>query len=51
VKTKSKKAKIVIQKYKEVESLISSVSNITDGERKELAKSNVWALISNIEIV
>jgi hypothetical protein len=52
---KAKKAKQVkksaVQKYKEIDSLIGSVSNLTDYEKKDLAKRNFFALMSNIEMV
>lgn len=40
-----------VENYKQIDSLIRSVSNLTDCERIELAKSNIWALLSNIEII
>jgi hypothetical protein len=50
MKTKQVK-KSAVQKYKEIDSLISSVSNLTDDERKDLATRNFFALMSNIERV
>jgi hypothetical protein len=43
--------KTAVQKYREIDSLIGSASNLSDCEKKELSKENLWALLSNIEIV
>jgi hypothetical protein len=50
MKTKQVK-KTALQKYREIDSLISSVSNLTDDEKKDLAKRNFFALLANVEIV
>jgi hypothetical protein len=49
MKTTNKKS--AIQTCKEIDSLISSESNLTNCEKKDLAKRNVFTLLANIEVV
>jgi len=48
---KTKVEKTAVKKYREIDSLIGSTSSLTDNEKKDLAKRNIFALLANIEIV
>jgi hypothetical protein len=43
--------KTAVQKYREIDNLMSSMSNLTDDEKKDLAIRNFFALLENVEMV